>query len=990
MSASIFEGTDLVADLAEETIGASGQVDAPSETVQLNLETIDSTGELAETASPHTVLDDAPISAPSGEGITNEVPEGTAEVAPTTLTANDAASLTAALAAAQDGDVIRLAGGEYGDFNLEDYGTSVTLVSDPADSAVFSTVQFENVSGLTFDGVTFDYTFTEGDAEWYRPFRFADCSDITIQNSLVDGDTAFGRDDEKDGYGTGTGLRFEYCENIQILDNEVRGFRDNIQLNTIENIVVSGNEIHHMREDAIEFGTLTNALFENNHLHDTAGYPLPEGAAAGSGDHPDFFQINGGGEISPSSNLVFRGNLMDQGSGTGSQGIFLTNHDDVPWQNITIENNTLINSYGNGIMVGLTDGLIVSNNAVLHAFWDLEDSYTPAIRLDTDSTNAVVTGNISGTAAVLSLPESWETANNFVVQSTDPQADNYYTDHFIGISGDLGGHVEKFMLAPSSEISAVGAGTSHNYLSDTLETGAPIARILVAPSGDSDSFLFDASMSTLPELAVGNTAEPDAETAEGLINFSSDSGDISTADGTVLVDQDAGTIDLRGLTSSLMIDRSEVDAMVDAPQFQIDLTLQNDPGAEGGIGGEIMRLDRAFKVNVTDDGGIVFRLKTTDGDWNYLSTKGAGLTDGAVHDVSLRYFADDKIQIVVDGNVLAETDIDGSMVEGISSVLTIGGQYGATAYGGMVDSLVVALDEPALVENEPQDVLVGGTDIGGPGDGISAPEVDGDEDGYDFVWTFEDGTQMTGAQIEYNFDVAGYHDVALTVIGSDGSTDTSVSTVSVAGTSLLNFDSQTGDFCDMSYGETNVLVDLAPGAIDLRGLDDIILIQRTDIQSVIDSEEFRIDMVLSLDPAEDAPFGGEVMRLDRAFQVNVTNSGEVDFRLKTSDGTWHRLITDGANLDDGISHDLSLRFDADNMIQVVVDDEVLSEANVVGPMDPGIGSVMVIGGQYGATAFGGLLEDLGIELEFAEMESSDIFDTATGMLTADDGWALIA
>ncbi|WP_108262384.1 PKD domain-containing protein [Mangrovicoccus ximenensis] len=1018
MSALVIEATDLVADPIEAVVSFSSTEETaePVEAAAADLssgdagtgilpaaDTADATAE-AETDADgvpsgtdfQTVETTAPAeggpqaesgtdAAPLDAAAESSDPASAAEAAgaPATFEVSDAAGLAAALAAAQDGDVIRLAGGSYGDFSLKNYAVSVTLMSDPADPAVFSTVQCDNVRGLAFDGVTFDYTFAEGDAEWHRPFRFANSQDITIRNSLVDGDNAHGRGDEKDGYGNATGLRFQYCEDIRILDSEIRGFRDNIQLNAIKNIVVSGNDIHHMREDAIEFGTLTNALFENNYLHDTAGYPLPEGAAAGSGDHPDFFQINGGGARSPCTNLTFRGNLMDQGSGTDAQGIFLTNKDDVPWQNITIEDNMYINGRANGIVVGLTDGLIVKNNTIVHAFWDTENSFVPTIRLDSGSTNAVVTGNIAGSSAILNLPESWETGSNFVVQSTDPQKPDYYTEHFAGAEGELGGHPEKFLLKADSPIRAAGAGSEHvtgeveaeqAETTETADLSGLVARILIEAADSPDQFVFDASLSSLPEIQTASSAYagPFArfDDATGDLVLATDHGDV------VVADLEAGALDLRGLAAPLGILRTDLQPLLEAESFCIDMVLGLAPGAAGPVAGEVMRLDRAFLVKVTEKGDIDFRLKTVDGIWHQIKTAGAGLTDGNMHDVSLRYAAAGEIQVVVDGTVLATAEIGAAMAPGVSDRMSIGGQYGSTPFAGLVQDIAMTLDADATHAGG----LFGAADVQLASTGGS----------YSFLWSFGDGSQAEGIAVEHSFDVPGYHTVTLTVTGSDGSISSTDYTVGIPGTGLVGFDSQSGDFCRLPYGEMSVIVDLSPGAIDLRDLDSPILIDRAEIQPMVGAEEFSINMVLRLDPSETGGIGGEVMRLDRAFQVNVTNAGELDLRLKTTDGIWHRLITKGAGIGDGDSHGVSVRFDADDVLQIVVDDAVLGETAVAGMMDPGIGSVMVIGGQYGATAFGGLLEELRLDLDAGSTLDAGTFDAVSGLLAAEGGWTEIA
>ena len=181
-----------------------------------------------------------------------------------------------------------------------------------------------------------------------------------------------------------------------------------------------------------------------------------------------------------------------------------------------------------------------------------------------------------------------------------------------------------------------------------------------------------------------------------------------------------------------------------------------------------------------------------------------------------------------------------------------------------------------------------------------------------------------------------------------------------------------------------VVVDLPEGALDLRDLESLVRIDRTEIQSILDNDTFQIDLGLSLDPTETGAFGGEILRLDRAFLVSVTNKGEIEFRVKTTDGVWNTLTTNGADIEDGAHHDVSLRFDAQDLIQVLVDGTVLAETNISADLYTGTAAAMVIGGQYGATAFGGLVDSLDIDLAFHETPSSETFDAVVDMLAGTD------
>ena len=76
-----------------------------------------------------------------------------------TYSVSNASGLNSALGKAKGGDVIKLAGGNYGTVNLfnKTYSGNVTITSaSDAKQAVFTKLKLKGTSNVTVDNVTFD------------------------------------------------------------------------------------------------------------------------------------------------------------------------------------------------------------------------------------------------------------------------------------------------------------------------------------------------------------------------------------------------------------------------------------------------------------------------------------------------------------------------------------------------------------------------------------------------------------------------------------------------------------------------------------------------------------------------------------------------------------------------------------------------------------------------------------------------------------------
>ncbi|MEI4473694.1 right-handed parallel beta-helix repeat-containing protein [Frigidibacter sp. MR17.24] len=650
----------------------------------------------------------------------------------TTIQVSTAAELQTALANCTGGETILLAQGDYGSFTVpRGYGTgfssAVTIASaDPETPAVFSGMRFADAANLTFDGLTFDYTFQEGDKEYTQPFAVFGSSNITIANSTFDGDVASGISTAADGYGSGWGLRISGGDNITLSNNEISGFMRGIVAADATNLTFSDNDIHDLRMDGMNFSAVQGVVIENNYIHDFAGSPT-------SGDHCDMIQFWTNGTTVPNTDIVIRGNVLDIGDGTKTQGIFMRNEEvdlgragtEMYYQNVVIEQNTIYNSMVNGIALGAATGVLISDNTLLQVTGSDGVVAKPTLGTSALSTDVTITGNL--TTGLSSTQPGWTVADNLVVQNTSSNAANYYGEVFLTSSleaGATGAH--GFVLQDGY------AGFGSDLVQKDLLTTATALFEVTKDAGDSYRLVFDASASVgeggaaLPENATYIWTFGDGTTATGKVvshaygtignydvslqvlvgNATLDTATLALAspDTTVLrldtasgllvkgsaaVDDmalraslaDGEAIHLAGTGMPAKSSVAELQTLVGADDFTLDFTLQAT--AAQANGGHLFRLSNSFTAYVTPAGALSFTLTTADGQVSKVGSVGMSFLDGGAHSVSLAYDGDaGTLSLHVDGVDMGSVSAGDGLSAPYSSGLYFGNPWGQTNFSG--------------------------------------------------------------------------------------------------------------------------------------------------------------------------------------------------------------------------------------------------------------------------------------------------------------------
>ena len=321
-----------------------------------------------------------------------------------TISVMNTSELNTAMAQARAGDTILLASGNYGAFSSgNDYTSAVTIKSANAGApATFSSVTLNGATGITFDTITFDYRFKAGDALFTTPFTVSGSSNITIRNSIFDGDVASGTNAVDNGYAAGSGLTVSRSNTVTIENNEFKTWYRGLVVDGSSDVNILKNDIHGIRSDGIDFAQVQKVLVENNFIHDFR-------AAPASDDHADMIQVITAGTSQATSDLTIRNNTLDIGQGSWTQSIFMGNEIGIPYRNVSITNNTISNAHLHGITVGDAASLTVSKNILISALMNLGDAANalyakqygithgievPTINLDSSSQNVVATGNI--------------------------------------------------------------------------------------------------------------------------------------------------------------------------------------------------------------------------------------------------------------------------------------------------------------------------------------------------------------------------------------------------------------------------------------------------------------------------------------------------------------------------------------------------------------------------------------------------------------------
>lgn len=435
--------------------------------------------------------------------------------------------LARAIGWADPGTVLELEGGDYGALRLKraggDAGAPITLRSaDPGNPAVITAMDLREVQDLVLDGLTFEYRFQPGDPLNHRPFQVFATRRLVIENSVFDGDMEPGLKPHAPPLPAGFGLAVRASAEIRIEGNQLRDFARGFVFDDVVDITVRGNLLEALRIDGMNFAQVERVEISGNVIRDFKRDPEAQ-------DHADMIQFWTNGTERPSRDILIRGNLLNSGQGWFTQSIFMRNEEvdrgaagpEMFYQNVTIEENVILNAHLHGISVGETDGLTIRYNTLIHNPASDGDEPRPAmwrpqIRVAPGSRHVTVVGNAAHRLPEIPRGESWDLRDNLAIQDQDPALPNHYAALFLaaqtGDPGDLAnfgylpaGRLDGITIgAPMLAPAQVAADLARHSGRETLMPAAlklmpaPVARLrapalrILPEAGSNDSFAFDA------------------------------------------------------------------------------------------------------------------------------------------------------------------------------------------------------------------------------------------------------------------------------------------------------------------------------------------------------------------------------------------------------------------------------------------------------------------------------------------------------------------
>lgn len=443
-----------------------------------------------------------------------------------TVTVTNLSELKTALSAAQGGETIQLAAGNYGALNLSNmnFSTPVTITSaDPNAPASFSGMKLSSVSNLSFDDVVFDYTYQAGDPVWKYPFYVVNSQNISFDNSVFDGDLASGTGTAADGLGYAQGLWVRNSDTVSVTNSEFYDWHRAAKFEYSQDLTIQGNDIHSIRSDGLDLLANINTLVEGNYIHDFVG-------RADWVDHRDFIQVWTNGTTRPSDGLTIRGNVLDIGSGSFTQSIFMRNEEvdtgragaSMYYKNFLIEDNIIRNGHQHGITAGATDGLVIRNNTLLSVEKsDPEYQSTPQIKFSPMSQNVTVTQNAVSNV-VYTPGATVNVSNNAYIQNTNSTLPGYYNDLFLESSMSGANGLADYVVMPGGMLDTLQAGASWQLLDTNPSTLTPNFDVSVSASNAAAlsfdaSYTFDQNGQVLPAGATFVWDFGDGTTATGQV-----------------------------------------------------------------------------------------------------------------------------------------------------------------------------------------------------------------------------------------------------------------------------------------------------------------------------------------------------------------------------------------------------------------------------------------------------------------------------------------
>jgi hypothetical protein len=269
----------------------------------------------------------------------------------------NASELTEKLAKARGGEHFLLDQGEYGTLRLVNaqYDSTVFIGSANREAkARFSDITMAGSRNITIEDVSIGRSLLPSQPIWTYISRLERNENIRLSRVSFHGSL------DGDPTNDGNLVFIRDVRGLIVEDSEFQQANAALIVERSSEVLITRNYFHDQKLDAINMAAVQDVKIVHNFI--TGHYPT------GPKDHPDAIQFWTHGTRQASERILIEGNVIWQGRGLGSQGIFLKDETGIlPYRDITINNNMIYNTsgYWHGISLENADHVTITNNSAL-------------------------------------------------------------------------------------------------------------------------------------------------------------------------------------------------------------------------------------------------------------------------------------------------------------------------------------------------------------------------------------------------------------------------------------------------------------------------------------------------------------------------------------------------------------------------------------------------------------------------------------------------
>ncbi|WP_293678608.1 right-handed parallel beta-helix repeat-containing protein, partial [uncultured Phenylobacterium sp.] len=299
-----------------------------------------------------------------------------------TITVSSSAALNVALKVAKAGDSILLNPGTYtgvGLNGLQVNGTVTVRSADLDHPAVLTGIGIRNSSGFSFEHV--EINAVPGLSEKTGVIGIDGSKNISFDHVYVHGTLNGDASDDLPG------IRIKLSSDITVTNSEFRQLFQAVSFGGNNNVTISGNLVHEIRQDGFRGYDTSNLTISDNYLTNFQKVGT---------EHADGIQIYTG-SYGPAHDIRIIGNVIIQGDGAEVQGVFIRD-DSSSLKNVEISGNLVAGATLNGIAVSGINGLVMDSNSVVSRTGELSwlsvKTSTDAIVTNNDALRFILSGDM--------------------------------------------------------------------------------------------------------------------------------------------------------------------------------------------------------------------------------------------------------------------------------------------------------------------------------------------------------------------------------------------------------------------------------------------------------------------------------------------------------------------------------------------------------------------------------------------------------------------